>query len=101
MDEQVQALLAAPSTVMVSPGALRWTDESVSAMAVALTAPILSKCWPARVTHNGYEQKWAIDACWRYGWSVDVGRLSAYVIVRWLDWLVVWMECCEFPLSLR
>ena len=58
MDEQVQALLAAPSTVMVSPGALRWTDESVSAMAVALTASILSKCWPARFTHNGYEQKW-------------------------------------------
>ena len=41
MDEQGQALLAAPSTVMVSPGALRWTDESVSAMAVALTASIL------------------------------------------------------------
>ena len=39
-------------------GPLRWTDESVSAMAVALTASILSQCWPARFTHNGYEQKW-------------------------------------------
>ena len=33
-----------------------------------------------------------MDACWRYGWSVDVRRLSAYVIVSWLHWLVVLID---------
>ena len=85
MDEQVQALLAAPSTVMVSPGALRWTDESVSAMAVALTASILSKRWPPRFT---YEHKWL----WMRVGVMDGPWMSVVCLVMllsggWMVWL--------------
>ena len=88
MDEQVQALLAAPSTVMVSPRALRWGDEWVSAMTVALTASILSNGWPARFTHNGYEQKclWirvgVLDSPW-----MSVVCLVMLLSGGWMVWL--------------
>ena len=61
-------------------GPLRWTDESVSAMAVALTASILSKCWPARFTHNGYEQKWL----WMRVGVMDGPRMSVVCLVMLL-----------------
>ena len=60
------------------------SDAAVAAAALFL---ILRSLWQ----HDAATEM-VMDACWRYAWSVDVGLLSAYVIVSWLHWLVVWID---------